>query len=194
MVAEDFRDMTELLTALLGAIVGVVVAYPLGKRQAREQTLYEERARTVAEIRHRLRELQAKIYEWSIPYESEYRVDSYPNRLVQGRDIFQQVENLRTYYVAQEPWLGSRTRETFSEVEGQLLKVCFNFVEIIDSDDSPNKLDLATHQAAEEEHAAILNEWIAESNREGYGKLKDKWDREVERIVGSRSRWRRIFS
>jgi DNA polymerase elongation subunit (family B) len=184
--------MTELLTALLGAIVGAVIAYPLGTRQARKQTVYEERTRTVTQIRRMLREAQAKIYEWSIPYESEYRLDIYPNRHVQGQAIFQEVEALRTYYAAQEPWLDSRTRETFKEIEGQLLRRNFDFMEIIDPE-NPDELELPSHHTEEEEYAAYLNEWISESNLEGFGGLKEKWDREVERVVGTRPRWRRIF-
>jgi hypothetical protein len=83
-----------VLAAIAGAVVGSLIAYPLGKWQGRGQTVYEERARAVAEIRHKLYELQAKIYEWSIPYESEYRLDTYPERHAQGSVVFQQLEEL----------------------------------------------------------------------------------------------------
>jgi hypothetical protein len=192
-LVEDIRGVTELLTVLLGAVVGAVIAYPLGKRQGRAQTVYEERARTVIQIRHMLRELQAQIYEWSIPYESEYRLDIYPSRLAQGQRIFQQVEDLRTYYAAQEPWLDARTRETFREIEGLLLKKSFDFMDLIDPENPPDESSLASHHTEEEEYAAALNEWISESNLEGFGGLKEKWDREVKRIVGSRPWWRRMF-
>jgi hypothetical protein len=185
--------MTELWTALLGAIVGAVIAYPLGKRQGREQTVYEERTKTVIQIRHLLREVQSKIYEWSIPYESEYRLDSYPSRRIQGQTIFQEVEDLRTYYAAQEPWLDSQTRETFREIEGLLLKKCFDFMDHIVPENPPDESALASHHAEEEEYAAALNEWISESNLEGFGGLKEKWDREVERVVGNRPWWQRMF-
>jgi hypothetical protein len=62
-VAEDVQGVTELLAAVLGAVVGGVIAYSFGKRQGRKQTAYEERARAVIQIRHKLREVQSKIYE-----------------------------------------------------------------------------------------------------------------------------------
>jgi hypothetical protein len=196
-VEEGVRGVTDLLIAVLGAIVGAVVAaviaYPLGKWQGRGQTVYEERTKAVTEIRHKLRELQAKIYEWSIPYESEYRLDIYPDRRVQGRVVFQQLEELRTYYAAKEPWLDSRTRETFREIEGPLLRVCFDFMEIIAPDNLPEESTLAPHRVEEEKYAADLNEWISESNLEGFGGFQDKWNREVERVVGVRPWWRRMF-
>jgi hypothetical protein len=190
--------VTELLAAVLGAVVGGVIAYSFGKRQGREQTVYEEQARTVIQIRHMLREVQSKIYEWSIPYESEYRLDIYPSRPVQGRAIFQELENLSTYYTAQEPWLESRTRETFKEIQGVLYKKCFDFFDVIDPINPPDESTLASLaaevEAEEEEHATALNEWISESNLEGYGGLKEKWDQEAERVVGGRPWWRRWFS
>jgi hypothetical protein len=65
-------------------------------------------------------------------------------------------------------------------------------MEIIDPE-NPDELELPSHHTEEEEYAAYLNEWISESNLEGFGDLKEKWDREVERVVGTRPRWRRIF-
>jgi DNA polymerase elongation subunit (family B) len=182
-----------VLAAIAGAVVASVIAYPLGKWQGRGQTVYEERTKAVTEIRHKLRELQAKICEWSIPYESEYRLDIYPERRTQGSVISQQLEELRTYYAAKEPWLDSRTREAFREIEGPLLRVCFDFMEIIDPDNPPEDPVRAARHAEEEEYAADFNEWISESNFEGFGGLQDKWNREVERVVGVRPWWRRVF-
>jgi hypothetical protein len=86
---------------------------------------------------------------------------------------------------------GLQNTRNFKEIEGQLLRRNFDFMEIIDPE-NPDELDLASHHT-EEEYAAYLNEWISESNLEGFGDLKQKWDREVERVVGTRPWWRRIF-
>jgi hypothetical protein len=75
-----------------------------------------------------------------------------------------------------------------------LLRVCFDFMEIIDPDNPPEDPARATRRAQEEEkYAADLNEWISQSNFEGFGGLREKWDREVERVVGVRPWWRRVF-
>jgi hypothetical protein len=46
--------MPDLLVAVVGACVGAglsaMVAYPLGRRQGRHQTLYEERVRIITEL------------------------------------------------------------------------------------------------------------------------------------------------
>lgn len=59
--------MIEAVAAVLGALVAGVVGYYLGKSKERQQFLYEQRAKTVVDIRTKLREIQQGFLSWSAP-------------------------------------------------------------------------------------------------------------------------------
>ena len=46
--------MNELLIAAVGAIISALIAYPLGRTQGKQQTVFEEQAKIMVELRRRL--------------------------------------------------------------------------------------------------------------------------------------------
>ena len=54
--------MNELLIAVVGAILSALVAYPLGRAQGKQQTVFEEQAKIMVELRRLVMEVDKALF------------------------------------------------------------------------------------------------------------------------------------
>jgi len=99
----------------LGAILGALAAYPLGKRQGRDQVRYQQRADTAIELRRRVLEIVDELEVLNDAYESE-EYGTRADRTARSRSVYDRVVGLHTYFEQSEPWLERKTRETVKPV------------------------------------------------------------------------------
>jgi hypothetical protein len=54
--------VNELLIAVVGAILSALVAYPLGRAQGKQQTVFEEQAKIMVELRRLVMEVDKALF------------------------------------------------------------------------------------------------------------------------------------
>lgn len=195
--------MMEILAAVLGAVATGFVGYFLGKNQAKQQGLYERRSDALTEIRSQIFALARDFENWaynsnkdfSTSY-SEYILKMLPLRIKEGDELRNKLHSLLGYYHAQKPYLETRTRNTFDSLTDQFSKqhtklwmallthhTTADIVAIKYDQDEPNPYNA-------KEAVGSAYEWSSRKSSNGLWTLLDGFEKEVDRVVGSRKWWR----
>jgi hypothetical protein len=214
VVAEDVRRRLALtpgdvLLALVQLLVGGVAGYALGVRQDREQTLYQERSKSAVELRNRLRAIRALLRDDLLPLleldskglledpqlEDFKRRESYvpdvESYFEALSDIGEHTQAMQGYMEAQTPWLEPSTQRLYHDVVGDVQERLSRFQRALVRSLNP-RVDQPRND--ERKRAADnLRKWISGEGHPGLDGLLEKWDEEVERVLGFRPRWRRMF-
>ncbi len=157
----------------LGAVLGALVAFPLGKRQGRDQVRYQQRTEAAVQWRQRVLETVDELEALNVAYESgEYRTRA--DRVARSRSVYDKVVGLHTYYEQTEPWLEQKTRDTVKPVIVKL----WGFASPLRGDE---KIDEATSALF---FVAAMDSYQKE--RGDLDKLVNKLQQEVDRVVGNK--------
>jgi hypothetical protein len=62
MVEEGVQRVNDVLVGLVVAAVSALIAYPLGRVQGKQQTVFEEQARVMAELRRLVMEADDALF------------------------------------------------------------------------------------------------------------------------------------
>lgn len=170
-----------LIGAAVTALVGGPLAYFWGRKQATDQTRYERRSEAVNEIRNRLTQIQQLFLDWTMV---EYpRLDESGSRFEQSWEVVRKLDELDSYFYAQELWLEPETKQLFKRISDELDDKYLSLAKVLWANNSnPGSYD-------EAEAAEPIYEWAAEDSTGGLPDLKREWNQEAEQVVGNRPRW-----
>jgi hypothetical protein len=170
-----------LIGAVVAALVGGPLAYFWGKKQSTDQTRYERRYEAVNEIRNRLTQIQQLFLDWTM---AEYpRLDESGSRFEQSWEVVRKLDELDTYFYAQELWLEPETGQLFKRISKELDDKYLSLAKVLWANNSnPGSYD-------EAEAAKPIHEWAAEDAPGGLPDLKREWNQKAEQVVGNRPRW-----
>jgi hypothetical protein len=185
----------DVLLALVQVLVGGAAGYALGERQDRAQTLYQERAKNVLEIRnkllairHLLRDERDEVLFGLLGLDAKGLVDmttdnleSYFQFQLECRAAY---EAMQGYEAAQRPWLEPSTQRIYQDIAEELHERLHQFeITLIRTLRRGEMGHEERKQAADD-----LRKWIAGEGEPGLDGLLEKWDREVARVLGLRPR------
>ena len=100
--------MSDLLSAAVGAIIAALVTYPLGRTQGRQQTVFEEQAMVMAELRRRLLAADKALAVASAFADDEG--SQYQDELLE------KVGSMGDYYEENNVWLDRRLKEKIASI------------------------------------------------------------------------------
>lgn len=87
--------LVPLLTAVVGVILSALIAYPLGRVQGRQQTLYEEQVKIISEVRKLVLEIDEALWD------ATHRPDVEPRKQALNNNI----AALDSYHQEKRVWL-----------------------------------------------------------------------------------------
>lgn len=173
-------------------MVAVFLAYALGRRQGKEQTRYQERARVVIELRRKMRDTMdsfpfpaltreqdpldflptTPLYRWLRDTRTARRLGEFVALVLLSRKF----SDLSDYYEANEPWLSPEMREKADPVLRSI-----------------SEQALVLYGAG----GRYPRDWEALRRREEeFRPLMEELDAEARRLIGTPRKhpwWRRVF-
>jgi hypothetical protein len=170
--------MNDLLIAAVGAIVSAVVAYPLGRVQGKQQTVFEEQAKIMAELRRRL-----MAADKALAFASAFADEDDPRY---RDELLEQVGSLGDYYQDNNVWLERRLKEKIARIvrgyDDQAQALITGHQDIL----APRQYQGMT---PEEVHEEVLEWYLGEGQA-----LAEDLEAEARKLLGvDRPWWRRWF-
>jgi len=170
--------LVAILAAAVGAMLSAVIAYPLGRIQGRQQTLYEEQVKIISEIRRLVLKTDAALSSAiSRPDQEEY-----------VKALGESVRALSDSYGDKSIWLYPSQNAKI----GALVKGYRDQLFHIHSVDFP-RMDETSKVREVEEHRASqrAGTWSYSEGRRLVGELEE----EAKRLLGTDQRpfWQRLF-
>ena len=106
-----------LITAVVTLVVGGPVAYFIGLQRSRRERLEEKRAEVIAELFRHFYLVQDAFYHWSnLSFEGATTREVIEERHAeQGKAAIQNLNDLKIYFYANEPWLPPSTAARVEE-------------------------------------------------------------------------------
>ena len=191
----------DVLLAFVQVAVGGVAGYALGVRQDRAQTLHEERTQSVVEIRNKLRAIRHLLRdERDETFFGRLDLDAKGHADIRNEDFLEgyfqdqleyraAYEAMQGYEAARRPWLEPSTQRLYQDIADELHERLYRFEIALIRTLRPGEVgDEERERAADD-----LRKWIVGEGQPGLDSLLEKWDKEVERVLGLRSWWRRVF-
>jgi hypothetical protein len=186
----------DLWQSLMTTGFGVLLGLPAGAYLNRRGIRYEQRARSVTEIRTKLHDIHIALLHWSAPYWKRY--SSAESRYAQGGEVNTKIRELGTYYESQKPWLESRTRDVVEAIRKQIDDY---YIDLMGAAASTHLPEVPSD---ENDAARRVYEWVGGAvapPKEFPPKfppgslpaLLAKFDTEVDRVLGTHPWWRKWF-
>jgi len=174
--------MSELLVALLAAAVGAiltaVIAYPLGRMQGRQQTLYEEQVKIISEIRRLVRKTE----------EAMFRATHRPDMEDHWQELWKSISALGSFHRDKSIWLyPPQNAKITAIIEGYQEQANKLRIDPLSRDDVGGPvLEVEEHKASEG-----ATGWFYSEGRQLLGELEE----EAKRLLGTDQRplWQRVF-
>lgn len=190
-----------MLQDLAMLVVGVVLGYFAGVVQDRRSTQYSERATAVVELRELARRTsdsflylayEAQLYSSDAPGRDDPPAsleERLPDLDQKAEELKREIASMYGYYHAKSPWLASSTKERFENLASPLSHHAISL-----------STEIGMHRRLFKEETEIYlrsvaraREWAEGEGRDQLPALRAAFDEEVEKIVGTRPWWRRIF-
>jgi hypothetical protein len=143
----------------------------------------------VTEIRSKFRDVHVAFLHWAALYRNKTK-----SRYKDGEEVLEKIRDLSAYYEARKPWLDPRTRNmleaTKEEINNWLIELM----------GAAAATELRDPRSDEDEVAERVYKWVGGGlfQREEFPpgslpKLLEGFDKEVDRVLGNRPWWNRLF-
>ncbi len=163
--------MTEIIAALIGAVFGAVLAYPIGRKQGKYLVRHEKSVVVLTEIRKRLLEIRKEFEDWT---------DVVPDReSAQADKTMQGIDSLKRYLEDNSIVLDSKTREAVKSLADQISRDRSHFMTSLTlarlgSDEESSRND--RYKVGKE-----MSMWLDQDFSKGFSIL----DKRIRKIIGS---------
>ena len=169
--------MNELLVAAVGAVLSALVAYPLGRAQGKQQTVFEQQAKVMAELRRLVIEADKALVFSS----------AFPEKEISQNELGEKVVALGGYHQENSVWLDRRLNAKIERIIGSY-------------DDQARALVTGHHGVPPPPHLEGMDaEGVYKEVRKWYWDegqvLVEELETEARKLLGvdSAPLWRRMF-
>lgn len=130
-----------ILTAVVGAALSALIAYPLGRTQGKQQTLHQEQVKVIAEIRRLLLEADEALWLAAMrPDDEDFR-----------DGMFGKIARLGQYHREKDIWLDRNLNDKISAIADGYMEQASK---LFDASSQSEAFELEEHRASEE-----VNRW-----------------------------------
>lgn len=171
LTLESAGMLTALVSAVLGALLSALVAYPVGKRQGRQQTLYQERLRAWTEVRSSIIKLDDDFVMFLNLSEDQSYATTFFTKLIKLRNDFEE----------KSVWFDHKA---VSEIRAMFSTYWEIGTKLSDATQRSLDGEKARHELMEEKVQYLIEQQ----------KLRERFENFSRRLIGTRLPWwRRVF-
>jgi hypothetical protein len=143
----------------------------------------------VTEIRSKFRDVHVAFLHWAALYRNKTK-----SRYKDGEEVLEKIRDLSAYYEARKPWPDPRTRNMLEATKEEINNW---HIELMGA---AAATELRDPRSDEDEVAERVYKWVGGGlfQREEFPpgslpKLLEGFDKEVDRVLGNRPWWNRLF-